>query len=1259
MWEAIHQPQPQLTDTPWSRVIAKAVAPDRRARYATATALARALEEVTLRAAGDDDAKPYPGLAAFEEKDAVYFFGRELEVEALLKKLRRPQLLAVIGPSGAGKSSFLRAGLLPSLPPSWGAIVFTPGNRPFAALARALAEVLPGDQETVSALRRIDEPDTALELISSWRAKQQRVLLVLDQFEELFTQNPPPAQTALAELLGRLPVEADVHVLLSMRDDFLFHCEGFESLRPIFSELTPIGAPTGAALRRAIVQPALKCGYRFEDESLIEEMLAEVEGERGSLPTVAFAAARVWEMRDRDQGLLTREAYVRIGGVGGALAQHAEQTLEAIGGSQVPVVRELFRNLVTAQGTRATRDRQELLSVFSGSDPLQRSASVPAADEPTADAVLDALIDARLLTSYEVHGTEAEERRTRVEIIHESLLSNWPRLVRWRTQDADSAQLRDQLRQAAQSWAKRDKPTDLLWSGTSYQEFELWRQRYPGGLTEAEEEFAHAMTAHAERRKRRRRLTIATVIALLVIGLGIVGSFWRQAATARDRALQETLRAEANQLLALGRLEIDVNPTGALAFALASLERADDPVTRLFALEILERGPTAFILDPAYGVSVDFSPDGRWLVSGVGDDGSLKLWSSSGEAKLLGTHDGPVRRTRFGPDSNVVVSLDWNNDVARIWSIPDGKVIRSISPGENMDIYLVRSLRRLLTFAELGSRTRIQAWPLDGGEPELYGDVEMGLDGWYYQMNSWGLDVDPAGRRLAYVPIFDSQIRNEAAGTEVRLLALDGLDDASPRLVGRHSEFTGRLSFHPRGRQLASASRSGEIRIWDLEQDSPRPVRTLRQTPGLARSLAFDATGSRLASATDGREMALWSLDGPPDAEPTLLPLGDTGWVKDAAFHPDGDWLATASSSAVRVWPIQRRYPLAFKGHDDQIMDMVFLPDGESIASASQDGTVRLWPLSLASGGGSRTLFDIERDAGGSDVLFRLAVDATGTKLLTGSSTGRVFVVPLDGGRPRELAGFGSHIAATALGPDGRLAAAAGRASQGDDAVIRVWDLDNDTLNVFGEDGGQFAELRFTLDGRLVSAGELGIRIWDLADGSHEVVSDRLGEFDLTPDGRFLIAALQGEDDEAVVYDLERGTREKLEGHGPAWQVGLGREGRIAVTFWLDPSSGTSQVRVGRRNGGPPHLIAGPTLFKRPAVSPDGKWIAALNDTNAVRLWPMPDLSRPPLHTLPHEDVLATLHSLTNLRVVPDAESQTGWGWSLDTFRGWQEVPTW
>ena len=237
------------------------------------------------------------------------------------------------------------------------------------------------------------------------------------------------------------------------------------------------------------MQPALSCGYRFEDDALVDEMVAEVQRERGALPLLAFAASRLWEERDRETGLLTRQGLQGDRRRRPVLSHSTRRpTLERIGAQRIPLVRELFRNLVTAQGTRAVRERDELLSVFEA-DATTRSQ---------AEDVLNALVDARLLTAYERAG-EGGESHQQVEIIHESLLTAWPRLVRWQTQDADGAQLRDQLRQAAQLWHDRGQPEDLLWSGTAYRDFALWRERYPGGLTGAEEAFAEAMEANAAR----------------------------------------------------------------------------------------------------------------------------------------------------------------------------------------------------------------------------------------------------------------------------------------------------------------------------------------------------------------------------------------------------------------------------------------------------------------------------------------------------------------------------------------------------------------------------------------------------------------------------------------------------------------------------------------------------------------------------------------------------------------------------------------
>ena len=360
-----------------------------------------------------------------------------------------------------------------------------------------------------------------------------------------------------------------------MRDDFLFFCHRHESMRPVLPDLTMLGPPEGLALRRALVQPATKCGYRFEEDELVDEILADVEGERGALPLLAFAASRLWELRDRETGLLTRQAYRDIGGVGGALARHAEATIDRIGTDRIAIVRELFRNLVTAVGTRAVREWDDLCCPC-----FQRTSRVDRL--PT---ILRKLIDARLLTSYEIREDENEPTR-HVEIIHESLLANWPRLVRWQTQDQEGAQLRDELRQSARAWDEHGRHDDRLWTGTAFREYQLWRDRYPGGLSEIEEAFARSMSAHAKRRLRRRRVAVAAVLAIALVVTAVTTVLWR-------RSVFEGQRAEAQKLIALGQLQLEDYPTAAVAHAIGSLELADSRDARRLALDALWEGPTA------------------------------------------------------------------------------------------------------------------------------------------------------------------------------------------------------------------------------------------------------------------------------------------------------------------------------------------------------------------------------------------------------------------------------------------------------------------------------------------------------------------------------------------------------------------------------------------------------------------------------------------------------------------------------------------
>ncbi len=1185
---------------------------------------------------------PYPGLRPFGEGDARVFFGREQEISALWDKLAHGSFLALIGPSGAGKTSFVQAGVVATRPAGCATLVCAPGAAPTRSLARALAPELAGDPEALAALPDSLDPDVLGSLMARWRSDRREALLVVDQFEELFTQNPPEVQEQFAALLGRLAHDPALHVLLSLRDDFLIRCHEHRALRPVFKDLTPLLPLGGRELRRALEEPARRYGYRFEDEALLDEMVEAAEGARAPLPLLAFAASRLWARRDRERSTLTRVAYEEIGGVAGALAQHAEQTMERIGAHRSALVRELFRNLVTAQGTRAAKPREELISVFDRTD---TGDGAPAATRGEAEDILEALVDARLLTTYE-RAAENGGSRQQVEIAHESLLSTWPRLVRWRAQDEEGAVLRDQLHQAAQLWEEKGRPDDLLWRGSSYRELTLWRERHPVRLAARERAFAQAATQLNGRRRRRRRFAAAGLVAL-ALGVAAVTSFlWHQAEA-------ETRRAEAAEVLALGRLRLEERPIAGVAYALASLELADTPAARRFAVEALGHHPTAFVI-PVNSQRVDLSHDGLWLATG-GTASGVQLWAHDGSPPITLAGSVGVPDVQFDPLGPLLAVRD--SETLRVFSIPDPQPIDEID-AEGIDGLLREA--HLLTFLAGPRSSTVEVRPAGGDDVRVLGRWDNDGVAWW--------DVSSDGDWLAY-----------ARDKMVFLLPLAHLD-TPPRLVGVHPTTVGRVAFAPGDDRLVSSDASAEIRIWSIDGDTSTLERTIRS--GLTRTSpgkqpwgpisVLDRRGATLVAHRGGFDTPVkmaprvWDLTGPPDAEPIVLREADVPILHQMALDLTGSWLATAYDGTTVVWALRPGQGRILRGQAPPFIEVAFTADGRWLASDSQECILRLWPLSPDVASGRRILIQEGTYSP------RMAISPDGRNILVISKEpGRALLVPLDGGPPRRLRRLSSAwLDSPAISRDGHFAAAGSRLRP-EGNVIEVWDLRSDEIRELDprfptekECGSgphlesAVLDVEFTSDGHLLSAGLSGLRLWNLDDGTNVLLrpcADGPGMPYLagSPEDRYLLVERDETRKTSALsfHDLRAGVSRELTSHGNSvYSVALDPTGEIAVTGGWD-----GLVRVGGVNDEEPHLLYGHDLeVTSVAVSPDGRWIASGSQDGTIRLWPMP--SGRPLHTLPYETLLQWLRASTNLRLVEDPGSLTRYRVDPGPFPGWAKV---
>jgi WD40 repeat protein/DNA-binding SARP family transcriptional activator len=1100
---------------------------------------------------------PFKGLAAFEPEDAAYFCGRERLIAEMVARLAGSPFMGIVGPSGSGKSSALRAGLLPVL----------------------AAGVLPGSERWTPVLLRPGEhPLRELERAAGERARGSRRIVAVDQFEELFTVCRDAAErVAFVDALVAAARDPHAHslVLVAVRADFYGRCAVYPELwRLLAANQVAVGPMRRDELRRAIELPAERAGLTVERD-LTDALVADVEGEPGALPLLSTALLELWS--GREGARLELAGYARAGGVRGAVARLAEDAY----GRLDPGARELARGVLL-----------RLAGEGAGDAVVRVRLRLAELDAP-AQRVVSALADERLLTVGDGE----------VEVAHEALLREWPRLRNWLDDDAEGRRLRQHLRAAAREWDAGGRDAGELYRGARLASALEWAGAHGAELTLAERDFLAAGRAASQRAHRRVRIALAGVAALLVVAV-IAGAV---AVEQRGNARGQALDAAAQRLGAQSLVEDDVDRSLLLAAQGNALR--DSVQTRGNLLAALLRWPAALGVVRGDGrrvISLALSPDGREL-SSLDEEGRVRsfdtrTWRPAGPSfELLG----------FDGTTDQSLSFD-----ALAYS-PDG---RRLAVGGTAPAVLDARRRTLLTGMQLPADRIVRALRFSPDGRTLYAVVP-----WHLTDVDQGIAIQrfdaASGRRLGserhvsrhLVEMVDLMPTRDGRRLVIasRHEPLRVLDTQTLATVARLPVQAERAALAPGDRTLVAGGDDGSVRFADLETGRVRVASDRHGAPVSAAAFAADGQ-TAVTVAADGSAIA-WDVARARERETFA---GHTGRVTSVSMSPDGATLYTGGQDGqIVIWDLagRRRLGRPFEtgavpptdgkalpavNPADDLAPFALRPDGRVLAVGRPDGRIARFDAATLRAEG--TPFR----AVPSGPVVSMAFTPDGKLLLVGGVHGDLTAYDTGGRAVRRFRGHDRPVWTSSFSADGRRMATASL-----DATVRFWDVRSGRQvrkPLTRADWG-LSDASLSPDGTRVAVTHWpGVEVFSVATGRSLVEltdTDTVYDFGrFTPDGTRIVAgSAQGW---SRLWSARTGkpVTRRLGGHaGPVAWATTSPDGRTLASGSTDGTVRLYDLASEKPLGAP--LPGVPNRAVAPQFTPEGRYLLAITSTGRAFRW--------------------------------------------------------